>query len=176
MEEGNLGLTLAVAAVLVGGTLLEALWVRGAWQAYFRLSLPLGAEPLPLATVPTRSEGETAGLGFRRVSDGVYLYWADRRRRAAPTLLHGVVDLVPSRKGCQLKLRWAPPWTPLLAAIWLMGLGVARGEAQVTVPIGCAMVFGIVVLYLRGARQAATELRYALDRGADREAAGASPG
>jgi hypothetical protein len=166
LDEGSIGLTVAVAAVLVGGTLLELLWVRWRFATYFRLAVPLGATLVPLARPPTLEEGSTHSLGFERTDPGTYLFWADRRKRRAPTLLHGVVTLQPEGRRCALTVHWAPPWTPLVAALWLMVLGVVRGEAQVTVPIGALMVFGIVVLYLQGARQAATELRYALGGGA----------
>ena len=167
LDEGSTGLALAVLAVLVGGTLLELLWVRARWAFYYRAALPLGAELVPLASVPTVAEGRTNALGFRRVADDAYVFWADRDARHLPTLLHGMVQLVPLRSGCALKLTWAPPWTPVIAALWLIALGVVRGEAQVTVPIGSAMVLAMGVLYLRGARLAAAELRWALGSAAD---------
>lgn len=167
VDEGSLSLTLAVAVVLVGGTLLELLWVRAGFGLYYRLALPLGAEPLPLARMPQQEEGRAGGVRFRRVASDRYRFWADPDRRRAPTLLHGTVELVRLGRGCALKVAWAPPWTPLLASLWLMVLGVMRHEAQVTSPIACAMIFGIVALYLRGARQAAAELRYAFDHGDD---------
>lgn len=173
VEEGSLELALAVAVLLVGGTLLELLWTRAGFGPYYRLALPLGAELVPLPSAPTLDEGCAGGVRFRRAAPDRFVFWADPERREVPTLLHGVVRLVPAGGRCSLRVAWAPPWTPLLAALWLMGLGIARGEAQVTSPIATVMVFGLVVLYLRGARQAAAALRYGLAHGdADEPPAG----
>lgn len=170
VDEGSMSLALAVLAVLVGGTLLELLWVRSGWLRYYRASVPLGAELVPLPSPPSMDEGRTVSLGFRRAAPGTYVWWADRDARSAPTLLHGLVQLVPApRGGCAVSVTWAPPWTPVFAALWLIFLGIARGEAQVTVPIGSAMVLAMAVLYLRGARLAAAELRWALAQDVDED-------
>jgi len=167
LAEGSLRLTLLVLVVLVGGTLLEALWIRAVWLPYFRVALPLGAQLVPLPKPPTVEEGRTAGLGFRRLQPTRYAFWSDRDARSSPTLLHGMVDLVPARQGVALHVTWAPPWTPVVAALWLIVLGIVRGEAQLTVPIGTMMVAGMGILYLKGARSAARELRWALARDED---------
>ncbi len=55
---------------------------------------------------------------------------------------------------------WAPPWSPLLAALWLAGIGAVRGEAWLTVPIAAVMVLGVVLLYRQVALRVAAELRW----------------
>jgi hypothetical protein len=72
-----------------------------------------------------------------------------------------VVLLGSTARGVELDVRWAPPLTPILAAVWLAALGGWRGEASLTVPIALAIVIGVGVLYWDRARRVAAELRLA---------------
>jgi hypothetical protein len=92
-------------------------------------------------------------------------FWADPGERAAPMGLHGVVVLAQGRQGVELEVRWAPPWTPLFAALWLAGLGAARGEGSTTIPIACCIAVGLFVVYFERARRIAAELRWSFVRG-----------
>lgn len=166
-EDGSPTLAVLSAILFLGGLFLETR-VLFRWRAnwYFTVGLPLGARPVPISA-PPRGEGRTASVRWEVASPTMVRYWADPNERAAPSGMHGVVFLTPSRKGVELDVRWAPPWTPLLAAVWLAGLGIAREEVQLTLPIAASVVLGIFILYGSRARQVAAELRWAFVRGDD---------
>ncbi|MEZ4239312.1 MAG: hypothetical protein R3F59_24790 [Myxococcota bacterium] len=69
------------------------------------------------------------------------------------------------RNGVELDVRWAPPWTPVLAACWLAGLGVVRGEASLTVPIAVGIVVALLAVYGERAHRVAAELRWSFVAG-----------
>ena len=97
----------------------------------------------------------------------VVRYWAEPGSRRAPMGLHGLVELRRVRGQVALEVTWSPPWSPMFAALWLLFLGVFRGDGWVTVPVGSMMVLGIGVLYWRSAVLAARELRWAFVKRAD---------
>jgi hypothetical protein len=167
MESGSLGLALAAGLVFVGGMILETrVLLRFRWDGYFWAAFPLGARLVPIPH-PPEGEGRTRSVRWEVSSPHVVRFWADPAERVAPTGLHGVVLLAQGRHGVELDVRWAPPWTPLLAAIWLAVLGTARGEGQFTIPIAVAIVLAIGLLYAERARGIAAELRWAFVRGSE---------
>ena len=161
MESGSLALALAAGMVFVCGMVLETrvlLRFRRDW--YFLPGLPLGARIVPIPR-PPEGEGRTRSVRWEVSAPHLVRFWADPAERVAPSGLHGVVILSQGRQGVELEFRWAPPWTPLLAAIWLAVLGTARGEAHFTLPIALVIALAIGSLYAERARRIAAELRWA---------------
>jgi hypothetical protein len=161
-------MALAVALALLGGLWLETrVLLARRRDGYFLVGIPLWQALVPVPRAPEGS-GQTASVRWE-VSDeapNLVRWWADPKDRKAPTGLHGVVILAQGRRGIELEVRWAPPWTVLLAALWLAALGIARGE-PFTVPIAAVMVLGTFVLYGERARRAAAELRWAFLSGSE---------
>lgn len=177
MEPGSLGLALAAAFGLAGGLWFETRYLLGRRSdGYFLVGFPLGGRMVPIPHAPEGS-GQTASVRWevssaRGDAPNLVRFWADPGARTAPTGLHGVVILARGLSGVELEVRWAPPWTPILAAVWLFALGVTRGEAALTGSIAIAMVVGILVLYGERARRAAVELRWAFLSGGEQEPPG----
>lgn len=164
-EPGSLRLALGAALLLIGALVVETrVLLRWRSDRWFALAFPLGLRLVPIPTAPTGS-GRTASVRWEVGRPGVVRFWADPDERVAPTGLRGVVYLARGRAGIELDVRWAPPLSPLVAAAWLAGLGVVRGEAAVTVPIAVMMVAGVGLLYWDRARRVAAELRWAFLRG-----------
>ncbi len=166
---GSLTLPLLVGLGLLLGFLLEGLLIQRAATWYFAAGLPLGRTPVPFPTPSSaRDEGVHAGLCYRRIGPGMVAFWADRRDRRLPSMLHGLaIEQATGQQQVLLDVRWAPPFTPVLGATWLIFLGLARGEGQITVPIGVLLLGAVAVLYHRGALQACRTLRFALQNGSD---------
>ena len=158
MEGGSLGLALFAAVAFLGGLLVERLLLGVRPALYFDVGVPLLPRLVPIPEAP-EGEGQTATVCWEVVGDLVR-FWAPPGKRTAPMGLHGVVQL--SRQGSQvvLDVRWAPPWSPLLAAAWFGGLGLSRGEGSLTLPLAAVMIVGILALYRRAALRAAAELRW----------------
>jgi hypothetical protein len=162
MTEGSPLVAALAAFLLIGGLLLERLLISRRWMPYFTLGFPLLGPPLvPIPKMPLVEEGRTASVRFDRVGD-VVRFWSDPADRTAPMGLRGLITLVPAVHGVYLDVRWAPPWSPLFAAAWLAGLGIARGEARLTVPIACVLIGGVLMLYAQFAVRVAAEMRWAL--------------
>lgn len=168
LAPGDLRLPALVAVALVLGFILEALFMGRGARWYYAAGAPL-RPPLVPYTMPSKphESGTHAGIHWRRIEPGMVVFWADRQDRRVPTMLHGLALERQRGEVVHLDVRWAPPWTPLLAACWLMVLGLLRGEAQLTVPIGIAMIVALGILYHRGARGAAASLRFALQQEAE---------
>lgn len=165
MEPGSLRLALGAALLLIGALVVETrVLLRWRSDAWFSLALPLGVRLVPIPTAPVGS-GRTASVRWEVSGPGRVRFWADPDERIAPTGLRGMVWLAQGRAGIELDVRWAPPLSPVLAAAWLAGLGIVRGEAAVTVPIALLMVGGLGLLYWERARRVAAELRWAFLRG-----------
>lgn len=158
MEPTGTTVALAATAAFLGSWVGERalLWWRPG--AYFALCAPLGGELASMPEAPPES-GETKSVLWERRGDRV-LFWADGRTRTVPGGLHGVVDLTPTDGSVGLTARWAPPITPLVAALWLAGIGIARGE-WFTIPVALLLVLSISVLYRQAARTVVAELRAA---------------
>ena len=174
MEPGSLGLALFAAFGLIGGLWIETRYLlANRFDGYFLLGLPLGAQMVPIPRAPEGS-GKTASVRWevspaRPDAPRLVRFWGEPRARASPIGLHGAVILHRGPRGIELEVRWAPPWTLVLATIWLVALGIARGEAGLTVPVALVMIVGIVVVYGDRARRAAMELRWAFVSGAEPE-------
>ena len=167
MEPGSLGLAILVASLLLGGLWVETrvlLRRRADW--YFLPGFPIGGRLVPIPKPPEGS-GRTATVVWEVSAPNLVRFWVDPADRTSPTGLHGVVILAQGRRGIELEVRWAPPWSPILAALWLASLGVARGEGALTVPIAAVMTVGMIVLYGERARRAAAELRWAFLAGSE---------
>lgn len=173
MSDGEL----AVAAALVFSASLglEAAALRWRRTPWFAFGFPLGHELVPLPARP-EGEGRTRALRWEVAEGGAIVrWWADPEAGLAPRGLHGLVRMRPEPPGrVHLEVWWAPAWTPLLAAVWLVGVGASRGEGAVVGPLGALWVG--VVLYVGWTRAlaAAAELRFGLARALDQS--GASPG
>jgi len=159
------GVAFLAAALLFGGLAVERSLLLRRWLPYYALGIPLGRVLLPIPTAP-KGGGSTAMVRWEVCEDAV-LYWAEPRTRSAPMGLHGRIQLVRRGSTVALEVFWAPPWVLVFAALWLIGLGLLRGEGWLTVPVGSSMVLGIAVLYWRSALTAARELRWAFVKGED---------
>lgn len=156
--QGSSGLALLAGLLLLGGLVLETrVLLRRRPDWYFRLGIPLGAQPEPIPTAPTGS-GHTESVRWSTGPPGWVYFWADPAKRAAPTGLHGAVRLIAGTNGTGLQLSWSPPLTPLLAAAWLGALGVSRGEPIATA-IGAGIAVALMVVYGDRARRCGAELR-----------------
>ncbi len=170
-EDGGDGsvLTAMMAAVLfLGGLLVERILLAMRPRWYFQVGLLLSP---PLVSLPYLPEGQgrTATISWE-AEEELARFWSEPGARRAPMGLHGSVRFLRTRRGdWQPEVRWSPPWSPVLAALWLVGLGAARGEAWLTLPIALAMVAGVFVLYRRSALRAAAELRWRWVSGRDEE-------
>jgi hypothetical protein len=168
LAEGSMRLALGSALMLIGGMVLERfLLTRFRWMAYFSAGFPLFPQLVPIPTRPT-GRGETATVHWEVVEgrEDRIRFWADPDQRRAPSGLHGAVRLYPLSGGrTGLAVRWSPPWTLLLAAGWLVVLGVIRQEPQITVPIALVWVLGVLMIYRQAALRAAAELRWAFIKG-----------
>jgi len=155
------GVTFAAGAALlfVASMVVESVLLRWRINAYFQAGFPLFLTMVPIPNAPEGS-GSTATVRWEVTGDLVR-WWADPAMRSAPSGLHGSVQLAAGQGGVHLFVRWAPPWTPLLAAAWLIGLGMVRGEAMVTLPIGLVMIAGVLFLYRQAAVRAVAEMRWA---------------
>lgn len=165
MEPGQLYLAILAAFLFLGGLVFETrvlLRWRSDW--YFLPGIPIAGRLVPIPH-PPEGAGRTASVRWEVGAPNLVRFWADPAERVAPSGLHGVVVLVQGRRGVELVLRWAPPWTPLFAAVWLAALGVVRGEGAMTVPIAVAIAVGILVVYGERAQRVAAELRWAFVRG-----------
>jgi hypothetical protein len=151
-------LALWAVAALVGGLLAERALLHFRPEWYFTAAFPLEPELLPLPRVPEAEAGKTASVHWERRTDLV-LYWSEPGT-GAPMGLHGAVRLVPTPRGVRMIAYWSPPWSPLLAATWLGGLGAARQEV-IVLPIACLMILGTLFVYRMFAVRAAAELRWA---------------
>lgn len=165
--EGSLPLALAVAVAFLGGFLFETRFLlrrRSDW--YFLPGFPLRPPLVPIPRVPEGS-GRTTTVRWERSAPNLVRFWADPSDRVGLAGLHGVVVLAQGRRGIELELRWAPPWTPMFAALWLAGLGLVRGEGPLTVTIGVVICGGMLLVYAERARRAAAELRWSFLQGGD---------
>lgn len=162
LDTTGLPLALLATALLFGGLLAERILIGVRHRGYLGLGLPIGPELVPIERLPKKESGETASVHW--VLDGTTVYfWAGR----APTGLHGRISLVGPPGRVALDVRWAPPWSPLFAALWLIGLGLVRGDGWLTVPVGSMMGVGLLFVYWQAAVTAARELRWALVKGDD---------
>ena len=83
--------------------------------------------------------------------------------------LHGSITPIPGPNGrVRLPVRWAPPWTPFLALLWFMALGLTRGHGLLTIPVGATLIVALWFVYRQAAAGAAKELRWSFVQGADR--------
>jgi hypothetical protein len=165
MEQGSLSLALFAAALLLGGLLLETrVLMRWRKDWYFAAGLPLGAQLVPIQKAPVGS-GRTATVHWEVSQPHLVRFWSEPGQRQAPMGLHGIVLLAQGRRGIEMEVRWAPPWSAVLAACWLAGLGIVRGEGMLTVPIATLILVGLVIVYGERARRAAAELRWAFVQG-----------
>ena len=165
MDTNGFGVAMLAAGLMFGGLAVERAMLVRLWGPYYALGFPLGRLLLPIPMAPQGS-GSTAMVRWEVREEGV-LFWADPGSRSAPMGLHGLIRLRRRGGSVVLEVFWAPPWALIFAAIWLICLGLLRGEGWLTVPVGSSMVLGIAVLYWRSALTAARELRWAFVKGED---------
>ena len=165
--EGSMVLALGSALTLIGGMVVERFLItRYRWTPYFTTGFPLIPELVPIPKAP-EGQGKTATVNWEVVGDGqIVRFWADPDQRSAPSGLRGAIHLYRAGAGqVGLSVRWSPPWTLLLAAGWLVMLGVVRHEPQITFPIATVWVLGVLLVYRQAAVRAAAELRWAFVKG-----------
>jgi hypothetical protein len=164
-EDGSLPLALGVALAFVVGLLLETrVLLRWRRDLYFLASFPIARRLVPIPHPPRRA-GRTATVRWELSAPHMVRYWADPADRTALSGLHGVVILGMGRQGVELDVRWAPPWSPVIAAVWLAALGVVRGEGAMTVPIAAGILVALLVVYGERAHRVAAELRWSFVQG-----------
>jgi len=164
MNDGSLWLSVSAAVLLSGGLGLETLFTHRRWTPWFRLGMPLGLEPLPVANAKKVDEvHESGGICWDMPEPDLVRFWVKRGSRAAPLLLHGSFELRPSGSLMRLRVIWAPPLTYFLAAAWLAILGGLRGEGALTGVIAAVLLAGVLFVYQRSAVVATRAVRYGLD-------------
>lgn len=167
LEPTGLGLAALVAGVAIVGLLAERALIVYRIRWYYRIGLPLGERLVPIP-LPPEGEGRTASVRYTAPPGSTeVLFWSQPGDRTAPLGLHGLVALVAGRRGIELQVRWAPPWTLMAALLWFGGLGVARGLGGLTVAIALVLIVVIGLSYRRAALRAARELRWHFVRGGD---------
>jgi hypothetical protein len=167
VEPGSLTLAFGVAFAFVTSLFVETrllLRFRSDW--YFLPGFPLGPRLVPIAR-PPEGHGRTRSVRWEVSAPNLVRFWADPNERVAPSGLHGVIVMAQGRNGVELEVRWAPPWTPFLAMLWLALLGAARGDGLVTVPVAVLIGVGVLLVYGERARSVAAELRWSFVRGAE---------
>jgi len=162
MTEPGGALALVTAAVLLGALGFERAQIRSVTPWYIGLGVALGQALEPLAAPPV-GEGETPMVRWK-MRDGRALWWSDPHRRTALSGLHGAVDFEPTSAGVQLRVRWAPPLTPLLAGLWLAAVGLARGDGAFAVSVGAGLCAVFTWAHWRQAHRVADELRAEWER------------
>ena len=151
---------LLVGVALAVGLFVEArLLVRWRTDAWFQAAIPLGAELVPVPRAP-RGAGRTPSVRWEVGPPHLVRYWSDPADRAAPLGLHGVVVMREGRRGVELDVRWAPPWTLVLGPLWLALLGAARGDGPLLGAVAAVLLALGAWWYARAARRAAAELRW----------------
>jgi hypothetical protein len=161
-----LNLALVAAVLFLGGLLLERAFLSFRWPlAYFVAGFALFPELVPIPVAPKAEAGRTATVQWER-RDDLVLYWAVPGAKESPMGLHGAVRLWRGPRGVHLIVRWSPPWSPLLAAAWLGGLGIARQDYW-AVPVAVMLVIAVLYGYRMYAVRAAAELRWAFVSGRD---------
>jgi hypothetical protein len=163
VDDGSFGLTTAVFVGLLVLFLLERVALLKCWQPYYSLGFSGLPEMVPVPSVP-EGQGDCASVRWRVESQRV-IWWAVPRSGRAPMGLHGCTELVGTVGSFRLNVRWAPPWTPLLALAWFAGIGLARGEGYLTVPVGVFLIGLIIWMYRSAALRAAAEIRWAIVSG-----------
>lgn len=160
LDQGSLTLAAVAALFFLGSLVVERQLLRFRLDWYFTAGFPIFPELVPIPRAPEGS-GETATVVWEVVEANLVRFWADPAVRKAPSGLHGAIRMSKSPQGVRLAVRWSPPWSPLLAAGWLAGLGLVRGEGLFTVPIAAMIVLAVLFVYRQAAVRAARELRWA---------------
>ena len=151
--EGSMGMVVWTGGLLILGFVLERILVALRWTPYFGFGFPVRG-PLERGVGPPEGEGKNAWLHWMTLESGEVVFWSDVRTRRSPAGLHGM--WVPAGDGASEGCRavWAPPWTPVFASFWLMGLGAMRGDALMTTTIGVGLLVTIGSVYSYMARRA----------------------
>jgi len=151
--EGSMRLVILTGGFLLLGFLLERLFVAVKWVPYFRCGVPVWG-PVRSEVRPPAESGRNDWLHWQNLESGEVIFWADTRTRRTPAGLHGVWKIVPTENGEEVRACWAPPWTPVLAALWLVGLGAMRGDAVMTLTIAAGLIGTLGAVYGHMARRA----------------------
>ncbi|TVQ87070.1 MAG: hypothetical protein EA397_19150 [Deltaproteobacteria bacterium] len=161
LDTQGIGFAAFIGAVAIIGLLVERFLLGRGFRPYDLLGFPLGEELQPLSA-PPEGRGQTASVDYRVLErEGRAIFWAQPGARRAPMGLHGCVVFLRSTRGVHMHVRWAPPWTLLVALLWFAGLGIARGQGFLSVPIALVLAMVIGLSYRNAALRAARELRWA---------------
>ncbi|MBA2322126.1 MAG: hypothetical protein H0V89_13350 [Deltaproteobacteria bacterium] len=95
------------------------------------------------------------------------MWWTDPEGRGFPRGLHGIVWFGATGRTVALAVRWSPPWTPLLAMVWLAVVGALDGQGWLTGPLAAVLAVALFTGYQRQAARAAAVLRYGWVREGD---------
>ncbi len=150
-----------VVALLVTASLEVWAWRRGL-RAYFALTLDTPSVPVPLpARPPTR--GRRAGIAWVPLGgDAGALAWR-AHGRGLPRGLHGTVELAADPQGrVHLRVRWAPPWVPFMAAVAVAVVGAFAQEPRTGALLGAAITGSALLGYGAAVPLAVRTVRHAL--------------
>ena len=155
-------LALIAGAVLLASLLGERHALTRGLRPYFDAGIRLVPPLVPLLAAPTGS-GKTESVCWEvdPALPGRVRFWVEPRSRSSLGGLHGLVLFRAEAGRVVPEVRWSPPWTPLLAAIWLATVGSTRGEAVVSGVLAAGLVAVLMFAYRSAALRAAAELRWA---------------
>lgn len=159
---GEGGLALAAVVLFLVAFGLESLALRRQWTSFYAVAFPLGESLVPLPTTP-KGKGKSMSLRWMVDDDDrVVRFWTHDRAQL-PRGFHGVAWLLPDSSGrVHLDIRWAPLWTPFVACLWLVLLGIVRGEGAMMSTIAVLLSTALLYANWLAAARAAAELRWSL--------------
>ncbi|MCB9685221.1 MAG: hypothetical protein H6738_06630 [Alphaproteobacteria bacterium] len=161
MGEGSLPVALLAALLLFGGLFLETrVLVRRRFDGWFLVGLPVPGRLVPIPRPPPMGMGRTPTVVWERTTPNLVRWWGVSGERGVPMGLHGCVILAQARGGVELQVRWAPPWTLLLAPVWLASIGTLRGDGPIAIGLGALVAIAVLAVYGSAAARVAGELRW----------------
>lgn len=172
---GDALLALFAVLLIAGSYAFERAMLVWRTNGWFTASLPLGRELVALPRAPSGS-GETRSLAWEVDEEaGLVRWWVKPGQR--PSGLHGVVWLVEDHGGrVHLDVRWAPLWTPFLALLWMVPVGVTRGEGPMAGTLAALLMTAILASSWLATPPIAAELRWSLAGGQDADRDGPETG
>jgi hypothetical protein len=147
------------AAGLAVGIAIELVLIRYSVRWYFRTGFPLGEELVPIRRLPEGS-GETSSVSWRVIEKSLVHYWTGPKSVDGILGLHGAVRCISTPREVLLKLRWSPPWTPLVGLAWLFFFAITTDKILTVGPIVLSLVIICFGVYRQAAVRAAAELRW----------------
>ena len=163
MEWQSLQQAVMLILALLGGMAFERFLIRFGVRWYFRAGFPMLESLVPIQAFP-EGEGRTPSVCWTVVQPKLVHFWADSALPEAMTGFHGVVYCVAGRAGIDLRIAWAPPWTPFLVLSWLFIHGASMGAITLVGPVCVGLCLILLAAYRFAALRAAAELRWSFVR------------